>query len=145
MQVAARRVHVLDTSLSPTTIMDVDAQLQRPQTSPKPHNFLWFTDGNVVLATDTYLFKVHKSLLAVHSSVFKDMFELPNVGHDSSNLEGPGRSDAAFASETYEGAQVVTLVGDKGADVAHLLRAVFELECVFFLDLIVFFSQDNIL
>ncbi|KLO07744.1 hypothetical protein SCHPADRAFT_932249 [Schizopora paradoxa] len=106
--------------------MDVDTQLEGSPKAPKPHDFLWFPDGNVVLATDTYLFKVHKSLLSVHSSVFKDMFELPDVGHDSSIPGGPGRSDAALASDSYKGVPMVTMVGDKGEDVAHLLRAVFD-------------------
>ncbi|KLO07747.1 hypothetical protein SCHPADRAFT_859820 [Schizopora paradoxa] len=106
--------------------MDVDQQLGKPPITPKPHDILWFLDGNVVLATDTYLFKVHKSLLSLHSSVFKDMFELPNIGHESSNLEGPGRSDTLLASLSYEGVPMVTMIGDKGKDVAHLLRAVFE-------------------
>ncbi|KLO08385.1 hypothetical protein SCHPADRAFT_944478 [Schizopora paradoxa] len=103
--------------------MDVDTQLEGPPRVPKPHDFLWFPDGNVVLATDTYLFKVHKSLLAVHSSVFRDMFELPNVGHADPM---PGQGGAGLALETYEGVPMVTMVGDKGEDVAHLLRAVFE-------------------
>lgn len=48
-------------------------------TTPKHHDVLWFTDGNVVLETDTYLFRVHKSLLSFHSTVFRDMFELPTA------------------------------------------------------------------
>ncbi|KLO08384.1 hypothetical protein SCHPADRAFT_610352 [Schizopora paradoxa] len=106
--------------------MDVDPDHREPSNGPKPHDFLWFPDGNVVLSTDTFLFKVHKSLLAVHSSVFRDMFELPNVGHGSSNPEGSGGSDFGSASELYEGVPMVTLAGDKGEDVVHLLRAVFE-------------------
>ncbi|KLO07745.1 hypothetical protein SCHPADRAFT_881288, partial [Schizopora paradoxa] len=102
--------------------MDVDTQIEGPSRVPKPHELLWFSDGNVVLATDTYLFKVHKSLLALHSSVFRDMFELPNVGHGDPI---PGQGDAGAASEAYEGVPMVTLIGDKGEDVAHLLRAVF--------------------
>ncbi|KLO07748.1 hypothetical protein SCHPADRAFT_945039 [Schizopora paradoxa] len=103
--------------------MDVDPPREETPKVPKRHDFLWFPDGNVVLATDASLFKVHKSLLAVHSSVFRDMFELPNVGHAG---VVPGRDDAGLASEAYEGVPMVTLVGDKGEDVAHLLRAVFE-------------------
>ncbi|KLO16681.1 hypothetical protein SCHPADRAFT_994961 [Schizopora paradoxa] len=98
--------------------MDVDTE---PSKSPTPHEVVWYSDGNVVLATDTYLFKVHKSLLSLHSSVFKDMFEPLNI--DGSNEEGIW---SGAAQEMYEGLPVVTLVGDKGEDVVHLLRSVFE-------------------
>ena len=94
--------------------------------SPQPHELLWFSDGNVVLATDQYLFKVHKSLLALHSSVFKDMFELLNV-------DGSNAAEICVGSEqdVYEGLPLVTLVGDKGEDVVHLLRTIYELKCGF--------------
>ncbi|KLO16701.1 hypothetical protein SCHPADRAFT_937727 [Schizopora paradoxa] len=90
--------------------------------TPKPHDLLWFPDGNVVLATDLYLFKVHKSLLSLHSSVFKDMFELSNVGHSAA-----GESAGEKLQDSYDGLPLITLVGDKGEDVVHLLRAVFEI------------------
>lgn len=102
--------------------MCVDAQQEDSSKKPKPHNFLWFPDGNVILATDSYLFKVHKSLLSLHSSVFKDMFELPNVDgvvSDKLNITGT-------ALELYEDLPLVLLVGDKGEDVVHLLRTIYE-------------------
>ncbi|KLO08386.1 hypothetical protein SCHPADRAFT_610385 [Schizopora paradoxa] len=103
--------------------MDVDRHHGEPSNGPKPHDFLWFPDGNVVLATDTFLFKVHKSLLAVHSSVFRDMFELPNVGHGD---PVPEHDNIGISQELYEGVPMIRLTGDKGEEVAHLLRAVFE-------------------
>ena len=111
--------------------VDTDAQrgtkLRREhQEEPRRHDVLWFADGNVVLATDKYLFKVYKGLLSMHSSVFKDMFELPNVGESSD-----GQSDGVLVQEMYEGVPLVTLVGDKGEDVACLLRALFEHQYVF--------------
>ncbi|KLO16680.1 hypothetical protein SCHPADRAFT_937709 [Schizopora paradoxa] len=90
--------------------------------APKPHELLWFSDGSVVLSTDLYLFKVHKSLLALHSSAFKDMIQLLNV--DGSDA---GEICIAGAQDVYEGLPLVTLVGDKGEDVVHLLRTVYEL------------------
>jgi hypothetical protein len=38
---------------------------------------IWLRDGNVILRAEITLFKVHQSILAIHSAVFRDMFELP--------------------------------------------------------------------
>ncbi|KLO06116.1 hypothetical protein SCHPADRAFT_1002517 [Schizopora paradoxa] len=108
--------------------MDVQMQDERgskrrreDQDEPQRHDILWFPDGNVVLATDKYLFKVYKGLLSMHSSVFKGMFELPNVGGAIG-----GQNTGGVVQEEYEGVPLITLVGDKGEDVAHLLRALYE-------------------
>jgi len=93
------------------------------------HNVLWFPDGNVVLATDSLLFRVHKSFLSLHSSIFKDMFDLPHVSAgDSGGSDGVRnmRNATAMARDEYEGLPLVSLVGDKGEEVAHLLRAVYD-------------------
>lgn len=37
----------------------------------------WFDDGNIVLQTSNTLFRVHKSVLKFHSTVFSDMFTVP--------------------------------------------------------------------
>lgn len=37
---------------------------------------LWYEDGNVVLAVEGRLFRVHRSILSQRSAVFRDMFEL---------------------------------------------------------------------
>lgn len=105
--------------------MDVDAEPENAQTTPKPHDILWLPDGNVVLATDSFLFKVHISLLSMQSSVFREMFELPTVDGSDANANGAG-----MMPEVYEGLPMVKLAGDKGEDVAHLLRAVYERQCV---------------
>lgn len=36
----------------------------------------WLDDGNVVLQTSTTQFRVHKSVLKMHSTFFEDMFTL---------------------------------------------------------------------
>ncbi|KAF7967490.1 hypothetical protein HWV62_34055 [Athelia sp. TMB] len=45
--------------------------------APVRSNLLWFSDGNIVLQAGGTQFKVHQSILARHSAVFKDMFTVP--------------------------------------------------------------------
>jgi len=106
--------------------MDVDAQQEIPPTAPKPHDILWFPDGDVVLATNSFLFKVHKVILSLQSSVFKDMFELAVVHAADVGENGAGMAQ----DDVYEGLPLVTLVGDEGEDVVHLLRTAYERQCV---------------
>ncbi|KJA26652.1 hypothetical protein HYPSUDRAFT_36368 [Hypholoma sublateritium FD-334 SS-4] len=47
----------------------------------------WFDDGNVVLQTQTMQFRVHRSLLSLHSPIMKDCFACPQPG-DAPLLEG---------------------------------------------------------
>ncbi|VDC03440.1 unnamed protein product [Peniophora sp. CBMAI 1063] len=48
------------------------------------HGRLWFEDGNVILICDQTGFRVHRSLLSLHSSVFRDMFDVATPGDDLS-------------------------------------------------------------
>lgn len=92
--------------------------------SPERHETLWLSDGNVVLATNTYLFRVHKSVLAMRSSVFRDMFGLPST-HD----EASGAHEiVGIAPELCDGIPIVTLEDD-GRDVEHLLKTIYESRC----------------
>ncbi len=87
---------------------------------PQPFNDLWFSDGSVVLRTESYLFRVHKSILARESTVFADMFAFPaNAGHDRSQDFG----------EQYEGLAVVPLIGDDETAVIHLLKLIYQTKC----------------
>jgi len=69
---------------------------------------MWFTDGNVVLEAEETQFRVHRGILALHSTVFKDMFEMPQPSEEP----------------TVEGCPVVQL-SDTAADVERLLNAVY--------------------
>ena len=37
----------------------------------------WLKDGNVILQVESSQFRVHKSVLAMHSNIFKDLFDVP--------------------------------------------------------------------
>ncbi len=63
----------------------------------------------------------------MQSSVFKDMFALSTVDGTQTIVDSAG-----IIPELYEGLPLVNLVGDKGADVAHLLQAAYERQCVLF-------------
>ena len=76
--------------------------------SPNPlglqhHKELWFEDGNVVLVAQGTAFRVFRSLLAEHSTVFADMFA----------------ASSPATEETLDGCPVVRL-SDSSHDLAHL-------------------------
>ncbi|KAF9529372.1 hypothetical protein CPB83DRAFT_852555 [Crepidotus variabilis] len=50
-----------------------DSEESLPEHSSK----FWLEDGNIVLQVEQTLFRVHGSMLARHSEVFKDMFSIP--------------------------------------------------------------------
>ncbi|KAF7296504.1 BTB domain-containing protein [Mycena chlorophos] len=73
----------------------------------------WLEDGNVILQVQSTQFRLHKSFLAIHSSVFRDMFSLPLPAEEP----------------LIEGCPLVVLHGDTSEDWAHLLDAMFPNEC----------------
>ncbi|KAI0816024.1 hypothetical protein BC628DRAFT_1152924 [Trametes gibbosa] len=75
----------------------------------------WASDGNVVVVADhTAAFRVHRGVLARHSSVFRDMFGLPQ------------RSPPAGADdERLDGCPVVH-VSESPADFALLLKVLYD-------------------
>lgn len=78
-----------------------------------PSADVWYTDGSVVLVAERTAFRVHCTILAAYSEIFKDMFGIPQ----------PSTSDPS--TETYEGHQVVRLQ-DAVADVKHFLKAIYD-------------------
>ena len=53
------------------------------------HPDLWFDDGSVVLVAETTASRVHRSTLCRHSSIFADIFSIPQPsGSGADNIEG---------------------------------------------------------
>lgn len=73
----------------------------------------WQDDGNVILQARSTQFRVHKSMLSNHSSIFKDMFA----------------NAAPIGEELVEGCPVIHL-SDSPVDMHHVLRAIYERGCV---------------
>ncbi|KAJ7163147.1 hypothetical protein C8R46DRAFT_1352927 [Mycena filopes] len=69
----------------------------------------WFNDGNIILQVESTQFRVAKSVLARHSSVFRDMFTVPLPADE----------------RTIEGCPVVVLSGDTAQDWAILLAEMY--------------------
>ncbi|KAK7036304.1 hypothetical protein R3P38DRAFT_3184090 [Favolaschia claudopus] len=76
---------------------------------PRRVDRLWFPDGNLVLATDTALFRVYGGLLAQESPIFRDMLELAQPTN----------------AEKMDDCPVVRLPDD-GEDLEHFLKAIFD-------------------
>ncbi|KZP04394.1 hypothetical protein FIBSPDRAFT_405005 [Athelia psychrophila] len=72
---------------------------------------IWYDDGNVILQAEGTQFRVHKSILAQSSTVFNDMFSLPQ----------PPAKDA----EMLEGCPIVHLF-DSAQEVRYILQAIFQ-------------------
>ncbi|EMD34224.1 hypothetical protein CERSUDRAFT_55122 [Gelatoporia subvermispora B] len=68
----------------------------------------WYPDGSVILIADATAFRVYQGILAEQSTVFRDMFTLPQPE----------------VMESMDGCPVVRL-SDHVSDLTHLLREVF--------------------
>ncbi|KAL1671526.1 hypothetical protein EV122DRAFT_226410 [Schizophyllum commune] len=69
---------------------------------------LWFDDGNLVIAAGSHLFRVHRSIMSMHSAVFCDMLSCP-----------PSQSQ-----DMYEGVPLLELLDD-GEEVKYFLTALY--------------------
>ncbi|PPQ82404.1 hypothetical protein CVT26_013319 [Gymnopilus dilepis] len=70
----------------------------------------WFDDGNIILQAENTQYKVHRSLLANQSVVFRDMFSMPQ----------PANPDPVV-----DACPVVPL-SDKAADIEHVLSLFYD-------------------
>lgn len=92
---------------------------------PQQYADLWFSDGSVVLKTDSYLFRVHKTILARESMVFNDMFAFP-VNGPGDDPEEREDKDKVAEYEEYEGFPIVPLIEDDEIAVIHLLKMIYK-------------------
>ena len=105
----------------------------------KRHCEFWFMDGSVVLFAQDTMFRVHKSFIARHSVIFRDMFSLPQPKADEPLVLGDGKGAesgnerewkdgeglGSMGSTEVEGCPVVHL-HDSPEDVASLLYALYD-------------------
>lgn len=57
--------------------VDGTDETQAPTGPSEKYKDLWLEDGNIVIRCAEGAFRVHRSLLAAQSEVFRDMFTLP--------------------------------------------------------------------
>jgi len=74
---------------------------------------VWYTDGSIVLVAEKTAFRVHGTILAANSEIFKDMFAIPQSATPDPD------------AETYEGCPVLRLQ-DSPADLKHFLKAIYD-------------------
>lgn len=75
---------------------------------------LWHEDGNIVLVARNVEFRVYRGVLSKHSSVFADMFSLPQPSSP--------RTATTTAVDPVEQCPEVVL-GDSPEDLRYVLRA----------------------
>ena len=82
---------------------DVDGSIKRDSD-------IWFEDGNVVVIAQTTAFRFHKSVVSLHTSVFRDLFSIPQP--------------SPVGEESFDGCPVVH-VSDTSYDFRELVRAIY--------------------
>ncbi|KAF9034391.1 hypothetical protein BJ165DRAFT_1513537 [Panaeolus papilionaceus] len=91
------------------------SQTQREEETVKRVNDLWFDDGSVVLQAGLSQFRVHRAVLSRCSSIFKDMFSIPQ----------PTSETGDRIDDYVEGCPVIHLQ-DTAEDVTILLTAIYD-------------------
>lgn len=84
---------------------------------------IWYPDGSIVLIAEGTAFKVHTSILAQNSEVFRDMCSIANAKEDS--VENP-------AEASYAGCPALSLQ-DAASDLEHFLKSMYLLRWAQFL------------
>ena len=76
---------------------------------------VWSEDGNIVVVAQNTAFRFHKSVVSLHSSVFRDLFSIPQPSLILIDGE---------VVEVFDGCPVVH-VSDTSYDFRELLRAIY--------------------
>ncbi|TFK35208.1 hypothetical protein BDQ12DRAFT_321953 [Crucibulum laeve] len=82
---------------------------EEPYETPHRSTEFWFHDGSIVLSVQSKRFRVHQTILANHSEVFSDLFNVPQP---------------PTGEQTIEGCLVVEL-HDSAEDFIELLNAIY--------------------
>lgn len=82
---------------------DDEAAVSPPPVSRVPA--FWFEEGNIILQLESKQYRVHKSILSMHSNFFKDLFQVPQPENEP----------------LIEGCQVVQLFHDSVRDLEQVL------------------------
>ena len=63
---------------------------EEPETPLIRHSSLWFDDGNVILVANDGAagVRLHRSVLSLHSEIFKDILSLPSRDEDNEMIGG---------------------------------------------------------
>ena len=88
--------------------MATDSDSNSPSTTATRSD-VWFDDGSVVLQAENIQFKVHRSVLCRHSSVFRDVFSMPHPKDEP----------------TVDSCPVIYLQ-DSAEDLKHMLLALYD-------------------
>lgn len=70
---------------------------------------LWFEDGNVILESEGIIYRVYRGILAHHSSIFSDMFSVPQ---GTQNLD------------LFEDGMPIVHMPDRSLDLLNFLKAI---------------------
>jgi hypothetical protein len=98
------------------------------------HHEFWFSDGSIVLLARYTMFRVHKSFIARHSVIFRDMFSIPQPDEEampetkraeSFDSKDGGEGLGTMGTTEVDGCPVVHLY-DSPEDVASLLYALYD-------------------
>lgn len=95
------------------------------------HPEFWFIDGSVILLAHNVVFRVHKTFLARHSAVFRDMFSIPQPSSATDDTGLNISSSSAISKDAASmGGVPVVRIHDSPEDVANLLFALYDGPCV---------------
>lgn len=119
----ARQLKRRRTALDSDALPDLEA---RPPIQTSRSETVWMSDGNIILQTgDGTQFRVHKSVLALNSSFFRDMFSLVD-GSQANEGDNTERVDGCVVIRMSE--------DDKKEDLERVLQLVYHsVPCVSFI------------